>query len=264
MRKFIALFIIVFAIYNSLYCQNVENLPFKSGEKLSYILNYTWGGIITDVGSATCVTTNKDGVYNVLLTGKSYRFFDLFFKVREHFETKFDSKTLRPISFYRSASEGRYRLKNNLTFNNETYTIKSRIQKYDRTPIDTLLKGTKETFDLVSLIFNYRAMDMSQLVVNKAVPFEFVIDNKIYHLYFIYKGKERKKISGMGTYSTLKFSAAVVSGNIFSGEEELYIWVSDDNNRIPLFFESPIRVGKVQGRISKIEGNKYPITSKIK
>ncbi len=244
--------------------QEVDNLPFKSGEKLTFILNYTWGGVVTDVGTATCELKYADGVYHPVLIGKTYKFYDFFFKVRERFESKFDASTLRPVYFFRSAQEGKYRIKNSLTFNDSDYTITSRTQKYDRTPVDTLLKATENTYDLISLFFKSRTMDVSKLPVEEKVPLDFAIDKEVYNLYFIYKGRENKKIPGMGTFKTLKFAAKVVAGNIFDGKEDMLIWVSDDKNMIPLFFESPILIGRMQGRISKIENNKYPLSSKIK
>lgn len=244
--------------------QESKDLPFKKGERLSFILNYTWGGVITDVGTATCELRYEDGFYNPVLTGKTYKFYDFFFKVRERFESRFHESTLRPVYFFRSAQEGKYRIKNSLTFNDADYTITSRTQKYDRTPVDTLLKATVNTYDLITLFFRSRTMDVSKLPLDEKVPLGFAIDKEVYNLYFIYKGRENKKIPGMGTFRTLKFAAKVVAGNIFDGKEDMSIWVSDDRNMIPLFFESPILIGRMQGRISKIENNKYPLSSKIK
>lgn len=258
---------IILLFSNFLMAQEHNSYPFKDGETINFVLNYTWGGVVTDVGSAVCTTTyttiNNEGAYSVILTGRSYKFFDVFFKVRERFESKFYEKNLRPIYFYRNAQEGNYSMKNTLHFNHD-YSIKSRTQKRERIPFDTLLIGTKNTFDLISLVFNYRTIDVSKLVVNQKTPLEFVIDKKIYSLYFIYKGKEKKRIPGLGTFNTLKFAASVVEGNVFTGKDNLYLWISDDENKIPLFFEAPIIVGKVQGRASKIEGEKYPLKSKIK
>ena len=245
------------------YSQENNKYPFQNGETISYVMNYTWGGVITDVGSAKCVTTYNDGKYSVVLTGRTYKFFDVFFKVRERFESRFYENSLRPTYFYRSASEGKYTMKNTLIFNSDN-SIKSRTQRKERAPFDTVLNGTSKTFDLISLVFNYRTLDPSSFVEGKRIPLEFVIDKKIYSLYFVYLGKEKKKIPGFGTFNTLKFSASVVSGNVFTGKDDLYLWISDDNNRLPLFFEAPIIVGKVQGRISNIEGAKYPLSSKIK
>ncbi|MFA6704034.1 MAG: DUF3108 domain-containing protein, partial [Bacteroidales bacterium] len=69
---------------------------------------------------------------------------------------------------------------------------------------------------------------------------------------------------GYGTFRTMEFAVRVVAGNVFTGKDDMTIWVTDDENKLPVFFESPILVGKMQGRVSKIINNKYPLTSKIK
>ena len=43
---------------------------------------------------------------------------------------------------------------------------------------------------------------------------------------------------GLGVFRTLKFAAKVVAGEVFTGEQEMIIWVSDDMNRVPLLFDS--------------------------
>lgn len=264
MKRFLAAVSLALTLFSGrINAQENNNYPFKSGESLNFVMNYTWGGVITDVGSANCTVTYTDGKYNVLLTGRSFKFFDVFFKVRERFEVKFDEKTFRPSRFFREAFEGKYHMKNTLTFNSD-YTISSRTQKKDRAPVDTLLRGSVNTMDLLTLFFKYRTMEFSESNIGQKRPLEFVIDKEIYNLYFIYLGKENKKIPGFGTCRTMKFAAKVVAGNVFDGKEDLLIWVTDDQNKIPVFFESPVIVGKVQGRISSISGNKYPLTSKIK
>jgi hypothetical protein len=42
------------------------------------------------------------------------------------------------------------------------------------------------------------------------------------------------------------------------------IWISDDENRLPVYFEAPLRVGVAAGRMSGCEGLKHPFTSLIK
>ncbi len=253
----------LFVFCGAVYAQENNDYPFKSGERLDFVMNYTWGNVITDVGSATCVTTYADGKYNILLTGKTYRFFDTFFKVRERFEARFYEDSFRPLRFHREASEGKYYMNNTLTFN-KNLSISSRTQKKNREPVDTLLSGSVNTMDLLTLFFKYRTMDFSESSIGVKKPLEFVIDKEIYNLYFIYLGKEKKRVPGAGTFNTMKFAAKVVAGNVFDGKEDLLIWVTDDQNKIPVFFESPVIVGKVQGRVSSITGNKYPLTSKIK
>ena len=95
-------------------------------------------------------------------------------------------------------------------------------------------------------------------------PISFVIDDDVYNFYFILLGKEVKKIKGLGTFNTLKFAVKLVAGTVFTGKDDMFIWVTDDENKVPLLFESPIIVGRVQGRLTGYSNLKSPLTSKIK
>ena len=264
-----ALFAVLFALAaNGAYAQGVpvgeRELPFKDGESLTYVLSYTWGGISTDVGEGVTSLEYKDGVFNPVVKGKTYRFFDLFFKVREHFESKFDEKTLRPLTFYRLSEEGKYRMVNDYKFDNETYQIHATTKKKTYPPKDSILPGKPYTYDLITLYYVSRTLDFANISVDEKQPISFAIDREIHDLYFVYKGKEVKKMKGVGTFKTLKFAVRLVAGEVFTGEDELFLWVSDDENKIPLWFESKILVGTVYGRLKKWSNLKYPLESKIK
>ena len=42
------------------------------------------------------------------------------------------------------------------------------------------------------------------------------------------------------------------------------IWISDDENKIPLYLESPVRIGSINAYLSGYKGLKYPLKSRIK
>jgi hypothetical protein len=254
-------------------CAPVNNIPenvraFDDGERVVYVINYTWGVIKTDVGEAVVslkrLTDNVYGDYfHSIITGYSYKFYEMFFKVKDLFESKFNTTNGRPFYFHRDISEGRYRMKNWHTFNPD-YSINARVKRLEQPIKDTLLKGRECTFDLVSLFYFSRNMDFSRILPGVEQPISFAIDDEIFDLYYRYIGPEVKRVPGMGQFRTLKFAARVVVGEVFSGKEELVIWVSDDKNRIPLMFETPIIVGKVTGRISSYKNLKHPLSSKIR
>ena len=51
---------------------------------------------------------------------------------------------------------------------------------------------------------------------------------------------------------------------LFKDGSEFTIWISDDRNKIPLYLESPIRVGSVRVRLLNVSNLKYPFSSKVK
>lgn len=241
-----------------------KELPYIEGESLTYVLSYTWGGINTEVGEGMAKLNYSDGYYNPVITGRTYKFYDLFFKVREHFESTFSAATMRPLSFYRKSEEGKHRVMNRYAFDNEKGVINVTVTKGNRMANDTILTLTPFTYDLVTLFYVSRAMDFSTLEEGVKYPIIFAIDRKVYNLYFIYHGREVKKIKGLGTFNTMKFSASLVAGEIFTGKDEIYIWVSDDKNIIPLLFESKVLVGTVTGKLKSWENLKYPLACRIK
>lgn len=241
-----------------------SDIPYIDGESLTYVINYKWGAVDTDVGEAVTNLSYKDGMFHSIITGKTYKFYDVFFRVREHFESKFYEEPMRPHYFYRDSQEGKYRMRNTFLFNPDDYTIKAKIQKYERVPKDTVLQGSVNTFDIPSLFYKVRRIDFDSVALGVKQPISFAIDDDVYNFYYILIGREVKKIKGMGTFNTLKFAVRLVAGSVFTGKDEMFIWVTDDENKIPLLFESPILVGRVQGRLIDYKNIKSPLTSKIK
>ena len=203
-------------------------------------------------------------MFHSVITGKTYKFYDMIFKVREHFESKFYDNPIRPHYFYRNTLEGKYRIKNTFHFEADTNLIRSTIQKYDRTPVDTLLTGTGDTYDIPSLFYKVRTIDFDSVTIGEKQPISFAIDDDVYNFHYVYLGKEVKKVKNLGTFNTLKFAVRLVAGSVFTGKDDMYIWVTDDGNKVPLMFESPILVGKVQGTLVDYKNLKGPLDSKIK
>lgn len=269
----ISLLVALFAGAQQRECIPVRNIPeerraFDSGERVTYIINYTWGMVKTDVGEAkVSLNRKRDDTYgdhfHAVITGTTYKFYDVFFKVRDLFESKFSPENGRPYYFHRDISEGKYKIKNTFYFN-PNYTINARVERKNSQIKDTLLKGRECTFDLVSLFYFARNIDFSNIPAGVEQPISFAVDDEIFEMYYRFIGKEVKRIQGLGQFNTLKFAARVVAGEVFSGKEELIIWVTDDRNKVPLMFETPIIVGKVTGRIISFENLKFPMSSKIR
>ena len=93
-----------------------------------------------------------------------------------------------------------------------------------------------------------------------------VLEDTIRPIRYRFLGREVKNIRGTGKFRTLKFRCelATSTGESFEDGSEFTIWISDDRNRIPLYVESPIRVGSIRARLISWKNLKYPLDSKIK
>ncbi|MDR0295436.1 MAG: DUF3108 domain-containing protein [Prevotellaceae bacterium] len=245
-----------------------DELAFKAGERLTLVANYKWGIISADVGEATMSLEKESfrdtNYYVARIFVTTYKFWDNFFRIRNIYEGRFDTRTLRPYYFHCDISEDDYRRLNTIYFDDRNYTIKASVKQNKKAKKDTVLQGTATTYDLISLFFNLQNLDFSDLKEGKIYPFSFVIDDEIFNLYYRFIGREEKNISGLGRFRCLKFAAKVVAGEVFTGDSDLVLWITDDENRIPLLMQSPIKVGTVSARLSKYANLKYPLASKIK
>lgn len=246
-----------------------DELAFHDGERMDFVLHYKWGSINADVGTATVTLDSLDfnghEAFMCHVSGRTSRFFDIFFKVREEFSSWFTRDGLRPLKFTRDTHEGGYEARN-------TYLYRwDATEPYIAADVYTSSLGQKSmnlpltpcTYDLPALFFFARNMDIENVASGKKYPMTFAIDDEVYNVYFILYGKETIKVKGLGTVNTIKFAAKLLEGEVFKGEEDMMIWISDDENRLPVYFEAPLRVGVAAGRISGYDGLKHPFTSLI-
>lgn len=249
---------------------NEDSLAFQAGESMKFILHYRWGSINTDVGSATVTLDtlifNGQEAFLCSAYGRTTRLFDLFFKVREDFKSWFTRDGLRPLKFTRDTYEGGYEARNVFLYdwNSSDPHIDADIYTSKRGQRSMELPLTPCTYDLPALFFFARNMDIDNVERGRKYPMTFVIDDDVYNVYFILYGRETIKVKGLGTVKTIKFAAKLLEGEVFKGEEDMLIWISDDENRLPVYFEAPLRVGAAAGRMVGYEGLKHPFSSLIK
>jgi hypothetical protein len=236
---------------------------------MDFTMHYTWGMIDSDVGSATVtldtVRMNGQNAFLCSVNGRTTRLYDLFFKVREDFKSWFTVDGLRPLKFTRDTFEGKYIAKNTYIYDwnaaephiiADVYSSSSG-QRYLDLPL------TPCTYDLPALFYFARNIDMDKVEPGRRYPMTFAIDDDIFNVYFIFYGPETIKVKGLGTVKTIRFAAKLLAGEVFTGEEDMMIWISDDENRVPVYFEAPILVGTASGRMSGCSGLKYPFSALI-
>lgn len=244
-----------------------DALAFKGGENLSYRIHFKWGAISSDVATATLsleqTTLNGKPVFASRLFGQTARFYDSFFKLREDFRSWYLVDGLSPQKFYRDTREGRYRCTNDYRFvwDADQPYIDASIETSRKPAFTTQIPLDRCTFDVMTLFYTARNMDMGRIVPGKQYPMTFAVADDVYTVFFVFKGREEKDVKGLGTVRTMKFTVEVVEGDVFTGDSDMTLWFSDDDNRIPVCFEAPLRIGMVSGRLASAEGLAHPFSS---
>ena len=235
----------------------IRNTAFQQGENITFNIFYSVVGIYVNAGTASFTTTleklNNRTVYHVVGDGKSNSNYDWIFKVRDRYETYFDTANLQPLKFVRNINEGGYKKYQNVNFNPETNTAITN---------EGVFKVPGCVQDVLSSVYYARNIDFSKYNINDRIPFNMFLDNEVYNLYLRYLGKETIKTK-YGKFRAIKFKPLLVKGTLFNGGEKMTVWVSDDANHIPLRIESPIVVGTVKIDMMQYSNLRYPLSSMV-
>ncbi len=235
-----------------------SNSAFAAGESLTYVFSYHWGALWLSAGEATMTvesaTFDNKPCYHVVGIGQTYSSYDWFYKVFDKYETYVDTETLLPYKFIRNVDEGGFKIYNNVTFKQDegkaisthgTYKVPACIQ------------------DVISAIYYMRNTDMSKVQVNQTIPITIFLDDSVYSLYVRYLGKEKIK-TAYGEFNCFKIKPLTIKGTIFTGGEDMIVYISDDANKIPVLVTSPITIGEIRADLSVAKGLRHPLNGKIK
>lgn len=233
----------------------IKNKAFSGGEKVTMKVYYSTLGAYIAAGEASFTTKierfNGKPTYHAVGEGKTYPFFDNFFRVRDRYESYIDTATLLPLKFLRNVDENGHKIYNNVTFNQNAKTA---------TSTNGVFKLTDCVQDVVSAVYYARNIDFKKYKIGDKIPFDMYLDDEVYHLYIRYLGKEVVK-TRYGKFSAIKIRPLLLKGTIFTGGETMSAWLSDDPNHLLLRVESSIAVGKIVVDMMGYSGLRYPLTS---
>lgn len=239
----------------SAYAQELplkKEAVFQAGEVLEYKLKY---GFIT-AAEATIKVLNTDmkfdgnSTYRLSVDAHTTGTFDVFYKIRDRYDSYIDKGTLTPYFYQENVREGGYRREDKARF---TQSIRKIVSNRG-----TFTGPTHQTFDLVSAYYFARSLDISKMKLGDEFALNYFLGDEISQLKIAYIGKEVIKTK-LGNIRCLKFSPSIQPGRIFRKDSRLYLWITDDGNRVPVKAQVEILVGAVTMEIKSARGLKYPL-----
>lgn len=246
-------------------CAN-KNTTFNGNEELNYKMYYNWNFVWVPAGnvnfSSTETTYAGKPSYHFKATGKTLPGYDGLFKVRDYYQSYVEKETMRPLKYVRDINEDGYTKYSELRFDYENNVINSKIGKTKEDLESTDYPMTDCTYDVVSIMYQLRTIDLDQYTKGDKIPVRIFFDEKEYDLYVKYLGKEKVKVKKQGKFLCHKISPLLIEGDVFTETDKMFVYVTADDNQIPVLIESPIKVGSVKAVITNAENLKYPIEAK--
>ena len=252
MKKFFVIGISVLLVSSvSLVSESEKKreIPFEPGEKLHFEV---WWGFIR-AGEATLQVlpieeVNGEKVLRFLMSARTTSFVDVFYKVRDTYESLTDIGMNRAIH-YRKKKEGHKKKEVLVRFDWEKMETQYVKTGEDWKPVP-LISGS---FDPLSVFYAFRTHDL-EVGKELSVP---VSDGKkcVIGVAKVLK-KERIKVK-MGEYDAYLIEPDMQDiGGVFekSDDANIKVWVTADDKKIPLRFKSKVIVGSFVAELASIEG----------
>lgn len=267
MRNAILLLLATLTLGSAAAQQSGVTRVFSDNEELRYVVSYR-ARLVPNTEVATVVfkvspdTVGETPALRIYANGTVMKFFRWFFDMSDTYNTWLDRNTLRPLRFNSNLKEGGYRFSSSFQYDWQAMEARTSYRKNDMSKDERRTIPLSETsYDGIALFFNLRNMDESLLTEGREQTLELLLQDTVRTVHYTYRGREVKKIKGLGNVRTLKFTLNLVAstGESFEDGTELALWISDDRNRIPLLVETPIRVGSVRARIEGYSNLKYKL-----
>lgn len=246
--------ILIFACTTNMVVGQQLDKTFQHGEELKYRIHY---GIVNAGYATLSVTENKDA-YHFVGKGWTVGMTNVFFKVRDQYESYVNKETLKPDHFVRDVREGGYRQNRDIYFDHKNKLAKvedhrqNTVKEY---PID-------DVQDLMSAFYKMRSVKIDTMAVGSSIHLDLFLDAETFKFKLVLLGKETIK-SKYGKIPCYKFRPYVQSGRIFKEEESLTIWISEDKNKIPVRLKASLAVGSLKMDLTEYKGLTHAFPQKL-
>jgi len=248
MKKITFLFI-VFGIAINTYSQQ-KTTVFKKGEWLRYKMSYS-GFLKAGNATLSLDTDTIKGKEVFHVTGKAWTsgIIKWFFNVDDTYQSFFDTKTIKPYVFKRNINEGGYIINREIKFNYESK--KATVLDFKLQTSETV--DINNVQDMMSAFYYLRNQDVSALNIGDEIALDMFMDSEIYPFKLVYLGEELLK-TRFGKVKSLKFRPMVQAGRVFKENESVTIWITADDNKIPIKLKASLAVGSLRAELDAYKG----------
>jgi hypothetical protein len=232
------------------------SIAYQPGEEIRYRVHYGFfnaGEALMRVSNQLYRVNNRI-CFRAEVIGNSTGAFDRIVRIRDVWGSYFDTIQFQPQKSFRSIAENRYRKKEEVYFDYGRNL--ARVQSENSQPEELPIKPNVQ--DMVSGYYFLRLQKYDNLRRNDTIRMTGIFENKTYNFKIVYLGKEKVKTK-FGKANSFVISPVMPENSLFSGRNPIKMWISDDENRIPLKIEAELLLGSLDLDISGHQNLKYPL-----
>lgn len=224
--------------------ENLSPLPFLPGEKLTFRIIY----FALPAGTATLevkevITWGGHEVYRLVATAQSSSLFSLFYRVKDRLESLIDTKTFLPYLFEKHQEEGSYR-NNEITLfgRDKNVAVIFDAEEKETNPEGVSVPVPPDVQDALSAFYHLRRQNLK---VGETVLINVNADEKNYQIEVEVLKKEKLGKQRLKTIVVKPILKQVELGGIMEKKGDVYIWLTDDERRIPVLIKAKVVIGSL-------------------
>ena len=221
--------------------------PFAPGEKLTYIIS--WSDIL-NAGTAVMEvrkerSTAKTEEVRFVSSARSTGMLDKFYSVRDVVQSVFDVTLRQSLSYAMDQKHGKRKKQREALFDQDHQKVTFR-----ENGVQEVLNAPKQTQDALSSLYYLRMSD--DLVPGRTITVNVFDGGKNWTVDILVLSKEQIKTPA-GDFRTIKVQTYPKYEGVFMHKGEIFIWITDDDRRVPVLMKSTITIGSIMATLTEMK-----------
>lgn len=238
-------FFIVFVAVHLFIPSTIFALPFNVGEELEFSLS--WMGIpagTTTLGVKEIVMASDTDAFHIVSRSWSNKFVSTFYKVEDRVDGYMATEDLSSMMLKVKQREGRHKNDKKLVFDHQNHKV-----EYTKNGRKSIHEVPPLVHDSFSAFYFLRTHD---LVPGNDIKINTFTNRKLYQVIIKVLGKEKIDVQA-GTFNTIKVQPLIKHNDVFKNEGKIFIWLTDDEYKIPVMIKVKIKIGHIRARLTKLK-----------
>ncbi len=224
--------------------ENLSGVPFSPGEKLTFrvmYLAFPAGTIVLEVEEM--ISWEGHEVYRLVATARSSPLFSLFFRVRNRVESLLDTGTFLPHRFEGHREEGGFRSQRVISFDRDrNLALTFDTEEKETEPQGISTPVPPEVQDALSALYYLRRRNLK---VGESFFIDVNMGRRNYQIEVDVLRRERRGREGLETIVVRPLLKRVEMGGIMEDRGDIYIWLTDDERRLPVLIKARVAIGSL-------------------
>jgi hypothetical protein len=234
--------------------RKIPNTSFAGGEYLRFDVNY---GFVT---AGEAVMRVEDTVYHgarkclkIMFSVSSKPFFDIVYKVRDHYRTYMDAGGLFPWRFEQHLREGNYERDFTAEFDQTNHIATTTEGKYSVPPY---------VQDIMSAFYFARTVDYTNFRDGQRIHLKNFYKDSTYELDVKFRGRQEIEVAA-GKFKCVVIEPLAREGGLFKSEGTVFVWLTDDDRKMPVRVNSKVAIGSIDSELFEYRGLNGPLKGKV-